>query len=112
MSTPIRFGYKASAEQFAPRELLEYAVLAEDVGFDSVFVSGNEAVPESGMMQKMQDAATDLCTMKINDAYLSGDSKHLSSSSDAFEPRTQTGDTILYKKGIAPTISPWAIVVA
>ncbi|MFI8593007.1 glucose-6-phosphate dehydrogenase (coenzyme-F420) [Microbacterium sp. NPDC078428] len=39
MSTPIRFGYKASAEQFAPRELLEYAVLAEEVGFDSVFVS-------------------------------------------------------------------------
>jgi len=39
MSIPIRFGYKASAEQFAPRELLEYAVLAEEVGFDSVFVS-------------------------------------------------------------------------
>ncbi|WP_018788126.1 glucose-6-phosphate dehydrogenase (coenzyme-F420) [Micromonospora sp. CNB394] len=35
----IRFGYKASAEQFGPRELLEYAVLAEEYGFDSVFVS-------------------------------------------------------------------------
>jgi coenzyme F420-dependent glucose-6-phosphate dehydrogenase len=35
----IKFGYKASAEQFAPRELLEYGVLAEDCGFDSVFVS-------------------------------------------------------------------------
>jgi coenzyme F420-dependent glucose-6-phosphate dehydrogenase len=35
----IRFGYKASAEQFGPRELLDYSVLAEDVGFDSVFVS-------------------------------------------------------------------------
>jgi coenzyme F420-dependent glucose-6-phosphate dehydrogenase len=34
-----RFGYKASAEQFAPRPLLEYAVLAEEVGFDSVFIS-------------------------------------------------------------------------
>ena len=34
-----RFGYKASAEQFAPRELLDFSVLAEDVGFDSVFVS-------------------------------------------------------------------------
>ncbi len=32
-------GYKASAEQFAPNELLEYSVLAEQVGFDSVFVS-------------------------------------------------------------------------
>jgi coenzyme F420-dependent glucose-6-phosphate dehydrogenase len=35
----IRLGYKASNEQFAPRELLDYAVLAEECGFDSVFVS-------------------------------------------------------------------------
>lgn len=35
----MRIGYKASAEQFAPRELLEYAVLAETVGLDSVWVS-------------------------------------------------------------------------
>lgn len=35
----MRFGYKASAEQFAPRELVEYAVLAEELGFDSVVVS-------------------------------------------------------------------------
>jgi coenzyme F420-dependent glucose-6-phosphate dehydrogenase len=35
----IRFGYKASAEQFAPRELLRYGVEAERQGFDSVFVS-------------------------------------------------------------------------
>jgi coenzyme F420-dependent glucose-6-phosphate dehydrogenase len=39
MSTPIRFGYKASAEQFGPGELLEYGVLAEQAGFDSIFVS-------------------------------------------------------------------------
>jgi len=32
-------GYKASAEQFGPNELLEYSVLAEQVGFDTVFVS-------------------------------------------------------------------------
>ena len=32
-------GYKASAEQFAPRELLEFGVLAEEYGFDSVVVS-------------------------------------------------------------------------
>lgn len=38
MST-IRFGYKASAEQFAPRELLEFGVQAEEHGFDSVFIS-------------------------------------------------------------------------
>ena len=39
MTRPIRFGYKASAEQFGPNRLLDYAVLAEKVGFDSVFVS-------------------------------------------------------------------------
>ena len=35
----LRIGYKASAEQFAPRELLDYAVLAEQVGLDSVMIS-------------------------------------------------------------------------
>jgi coenzyme F420-dependent glucose-6-phosphate dehydrogenase len=35
----IRFGYKASAEQFAPQELLRYGVQAEELGFDSVFLS-------------------------------------------------------------------------
>jgi len=35
----MRIGYKASAEQFAPRELLDFAVQAEDVGLDSVVVS-------------------------------------------------------------------------
>jgi coenzyme F420-dependent glucose-6-phosphate dehydrogenase len=35
----IRIGYKASAEQFRPRELVEYAVRAEEVGLDSVMVS-------------------------------------------------------------------------
>jgi coenzyme F420-dependent glucose-6-phosphate dehydrogenase len=35
----LKFGYKASAEQFGPRELLEFSCLAETVGFDSVFVS-------------------------------------------------------------------------
>jgi coenzyme F420-dependent glucose-6-phosphate dehydrogenase len=35
----LRFGYKASAEQFAPRELIDFSVMAERAGFDSVFVS-------------------------------------------------------------------------
>ncbi len=39
MSVPLRFGYKASSEQFGPNELLEFGVLAEKVGFDSVFLS-------------------------------------------------------------------------
>lgn len=36
---PLRLGYKASAEQFAPSELLAYGVEAEQAGFDSVFIS-------------------------------------------------------------------------
>ena len=36
---PFRLGYKASAEQFDPRTLLENSVLAEQAGFDSVVVS-------------------------------------------------------------------------
>jgi coenzyme F420-dependent glucose-6-phosphate dehydrogenase len=35
----MRFGYKASAEQFGPNQLLQFAVEAEEGGFDSVFVS-------------------------------------------------------------------------
>jgi len=35
----LRLGYKASAEQFGPRELLDFAIAAEATGFDSVFVS-------------------------------------------------------------------------
>ena len=35
----LTLGYKASAEQFAPNQLLDFSVLAEECGFDSVFVS-------------------------------------------------------------------------
>ncbi|MGH2406861.1 MAG: glucose-6-phosphate dehydrogenase (coenzyme-F420) [Candidatus Limnocylindrales bacterium] len=35
----LKLGYKASAEQFAPRPLLEFGVEAERQGFDSVVVS-------------------------------------------------------------------------
>jgi len=35
----LRLGYKASAEQFGPAELLDFSVHAEQVGFDSVVVS-------------------------------------------------------------------------
>ena len=35
----LRLGYKASAEQFGPKELLDFSILAEELGFDSVFVS-------------------------------------------------------------------------
>jgi coenzyme F420-dependent glucose-6-phosphate dehydrogenase len=35
----LTLGYKASAEQFGPTELLDYSCLAEKLGFDSVFIS-------------------------------------------------------------------------
>lgn len=35
----LRIGYKASAEQFGPRDLVEFAVLAERAGLDSVWIS-------------------------------------------------------------------------
>lgn len=35
----MRFGYKASAEQFAPATLLKFAIEAEESGFESVFIS-------------------------------------------------------------------------
>ena len=39
MRHPLKLGWKASAEQFGPRPLLEFGVLAEEKGFDSVWVS-------------------------------------------------------------------------
>jgi coenzyme F420-dependent glucose-6-phosphate dehydrogenase len=35
----MRYGYKASAEQFGPRELLDYSRLAEELGLETVAVS-------------------------------------------------------------------------
>lgn len=35
----MRYGYKASAEQFAPRELLDYSVLAEELGLETIAIS-------------------------------------------------------------------------
>src|SRR5262245_57286564 len=37
-SPMLTLGYKASAEQFGPRDLLAFAIHAERAGFDSVFV--------------------------------------------------------------------------
>lgn len=39
MAHPLKLGYKASAEQFGPKELLSFAIEAEESGFDSVWVS-------------------------------------------------------------------------
>ena len=38
-NAPLKLGYKASAEQFGPRDLVEFAVLAERAGMDSATVS-------------------------------------------------------------------------
>ncbi len=39
LAHPLKIGYKASAEQFGPRPLLNFAIEAEQLGFDSVWVS-------------------------------------------------------------------------
>jgi len=39
MTHPLKFGYKASAEQFGPTDLLNFAIEAERCGFDSVWIS-------------------------------------------------------------------------
>src|SRR5947209_17838617 len=36
---PLRLGYKASAEQFGPRPLLDFTSEAEERGFESVWIS-------------------------------------------------------------------------
>ena len=38
-ATAVRYGYKASAEQFPPQQLLDYGIAAERHGFDIVAVS-------------------------------------------------------------------------
>src|SRR5262249_42851223 len=39
MTHQLKIGWKASAEQFGPRQLLDYAVLAEQLGFESAWIS-------------------------------------------------------------------------
>jgi coenzyme F420-dependent glucose-6-phosphate dehydrogenase len=39
MTHKLKLGWKASAEQFGPRQLLDFAVLAEEVGFESAWIS-------------------------------------------------------------------------
>ena len=39
MASDLRLGYKASAEQFGPQELLDLSVRAEELGLDIVAVS-------------------------------------------------------------------------
>lgn len=39
MTHPLKLGYKASAEQFGPKKLLDFAIEAEACGFDSVWIS-------------------------------------------------------------------------
>jgi coenzyme F420-dependent glucose-6-phosphate dehydrogenase len=39
VSRQLRFGYKVSAEQFSPADLLEFTVVAEQCGFDTAAIS-------------------------------------------------------------------------
>jgi alkanesulfonate monooxygenase SsuD/methylene tetrahydromethanopterin reductase-like flavin-dependent oxidoreductase (luciferase family) len=50
LTQPLRLGWKASAEQFGPRPLLDFAVLAEELGFDSVMVSDTRSDAACGSL--------------------------------------------------------------
>jgi coenzyme F420-dependent glucose-6-phosphate dehydrogenase len=39
VSRPLRFGYKVSAEQFSPSDLLDFTVAAEQLGFETAAIS-------------------------------------------------------------------------
>lgn len=53
----VRFGYKASAEQFGPVALADYAVAAEEAGFDSVLSAEEKTHVDDPMeMQRLADA--------------------------------------------------------
>jgi coenzyme F420-dependent glucose-6-phosphate dehydrogenase len=39
VSRPLRFGYKVSAEQFSPTDLLDFTVAAEQLGFETAAIS-------------------------------------------------------------------------
>jgi coenzyme F420-dependent glucose-6-phosphate dehydrogenase len=51
----LKLGYKASAEQFAPSKLLDFAVMAAQVGLYSAFVSDHfqlgKFVPAASMVE-------------------------------------------------------------
>lgn len=64
----MRYGYKASAERFAPRQLLDFSIAAEQKGFDSVVVSDHfqpwqhadghaDALPRPVLVARAADAA-------------------------------------------------------
>jgi alkanesulfonate monooxygenase SsuD/methylene tetrahydromethanopterin reductase-like flavin-dependent oxidoreductase (luciferase family) len=65
----VRIGYKASAEQFAPRELLEFSQQAEDRGLDIIAVSdhfqpwrhhGGHAGPGGDQRRFLEQFTTDV----------------------------------------------------
>ncbi|HEY7629228.1 MAG TPA: LLM class flavin-dependent oxidoreductase, partial [Thermoleophilaceae bacterium] len=55
----LKLGYKASAEQFGPRELVEYAVLAEELGYDSIWSSDHIAWPDPATLESRYPYAED-----------------------------------------------------
>ena len=60
MAQQLKLGYKASAEQFGPRELVELAVLAEQHGMDRALIDQCDArvsIPGSDAVDSLNVAA-------------------------------------------------------
>jgi alkanesulfonate monooxygenase SsuD/methylene tetrahydromethanopterin reductase-like flavin-dependent oxidoreductase (luciferase family) len=47
----LKLGYKASAEQFGPRELVELGVAAKAHGMDSAVVSDHLSITDSALLR-------------------------------------------------------------
>ena len=68
-----RFGYFLSCEEYAPQEILEQARLAEEAGFDSLWISDHfhpwtDAQGESALVWSMIGAISQVCDLPVTTA--------------------------------------------
>jgi len=69
----MRIGYFLSSEEYSPTELVRQARLAEDAGFDALWISDhfhpwNDAQGESGFVWSVIGAVSQVCSLPITTA--------------------------------------------
>jgi G6PDH family F420-dependent oxidoreductase len=69
----VTFGYFLSTEEYAPRELIEQAMLAEECGFDALWISDhfhpwNSAQGQSPFVWSMIGAISQVCKLPVTTA--------------------------------------------
>jgi hypothetical protein len=79
----MRFGYFLSAEEFTPHQLVEQARLAEEVGFDSLWISDhyhpwNDNQGESPFVWSVIGAISQVCDLPGHDGGDLPDGAHAS----------------------------------